>query len=196
MQRITEEVRPVYVDSTIYQHTIWKHVLNVSRFAKDFALKIGANPFIAEAGGLLHDLGAAKFGKENHHITGVQEASLVLVKCECPLELVGPILSTIYSHRGSQRIVFQSPEAKCVAAGDAKEHFVNLGELWVVQTKDLGIPEMQVYQVLSDKLERDWLKTSPEIKVLLNGTYENAKQELLQIASRNGTSKKRSKSHV
>ncbi|MFH1582559.1 MAG: HDIG domain-containing metalloprotein, partial [bacterium] len=74
IERITEEIKPVYLNSTFYTHTIWDHVLCVSKFAKDFAEKMGSNQFIAEAGGLLHDLGAAKYGQKDHHITGTQEA--------------------------------------------------------------------------------------------------------------------------
>jgi len=184
IERIMAEVKPVYITSTFYTLTIWDHVMRVSKFARDFAEKMGADQFITEAGGLLHDLGAAKYGKENHHITGVQEAVVVLLKCGCPLELIGPITSSIYSHRGSQKIPFLTQEARCVAAADALDHFWNLEELWRVQIEDLGILEMEVYQTLSEKLKRDWEKTDSEIKVFLNGTYEKAREDLLRIASR------------
>jgi HD superfamily phosphodiesterase len=189
----TEEVKPEYLASKIKAHTIGPHVLRVSGFAVDFAVRLGANQFVAEAGGLLHDLGAAIYGAKDHHITGAREAVAVLLRCECPVAFIGPIVSAIYSHRGSQRIAFQIPEAKCVAAADAQDHFTNLQELWMVQTRDLDIREMEVYRTVSVKLRRDWEKIDPEIKVLLDGTYEKAKQELLKIASGNENNKKRGK---
>ena len=193
IKKIKQEIEPVYLSSSTYTHTIWRHVVCVALFAKEFAAKLGADQFVAEAAGLLHDIGAAKFGKEDHHVSGAKEAALILLKCACPLEFIGPILSAIYTHRGSQRISFQTPEAKCVAAADAKEHFVNLEELWLVQTRDLGIPEIEVYQTVSGKLERDWEKIEPEIKILLGETYKTARRELLEIASKYGYSKKRKK---
>jgi len=193
MQKIAQAVEPVYRTSPIYTSTIWQHVSRVAKFAEDFAVKLGLNRFIAEAGGWLHDLGAAKYGKDNHHVTGAQEAVPVLLSCDCPVELIGPIVSTIYSHRGSQRIAFKVPEAKCVAAADAQDHFTNLNELWRVQVEDLGVPEILVYQTISEKLMRDWEKTDPEIRLLLDGAYKRAKQELLEISSRNGRHKKRSR---
>jgi len=193
VQRIIREVEPVYRGSTIYVKTIWSHVLRVSGFAKEFAEKTGANQFVAEVGGLLHDIGGAMHGPEDHHITGAREATVVLLRCECPLELIGPIADTIYSYRGSQKVALKTPEAKCVAAADAKDHFTALQELWNVQTRDLGVLPILVYQTVSSKLERDWEKIIPEIRIMLDGTYEAAKKKLLSIASRNGgtDSKKR-----
>ena len=182
--KIRKEVKPIYLSSPHYKLFIWRHVLRVSRHAKGFVLKIGADRLIAEAGGLLHDIGAAKFGKENHHVTGVQEASLILLKCGCPLQLIGSILTGIYSHRGSQRIAFQTLEAKCIAAGDALEHFTNLEELWRVQIEDLHIPESKVFSTLDAKLARDWQKIDPEIKPFLNGIYARACRKLVCLASR------------
>jgi len=190
IRRVTEAVGPIYLSSPVYRHSIWAHVLRVSEHAKDFALKLSLNLVIAELGGLLHDLGAAMYGAENHHITGAKEAVPILLSCECPVEFIGPVVSAIYSHRGSQTIAFQTQEAKCVAAADAKDHFVNLQELWRVQTSDLRIPKANVYQRLLGKLQRDWEKISPEIKFMLDGTYERAQQELLEIASRNGNHEK------
>jgi putative nucleotidyltransferase with HDIG domain len=183
MQKIAAEAEPIYRASKHYRHTIWPHALGVANYAKVFAAKLEANQFVAEAGGLLHDIGAAKFGKENHHIAGVCEASSILLKCECPLEFVGPIVSTIYSHRGSQKIAFQIPEAICVAAADAKDHFENVGELWLVHARDLGVIEAEIFQMIFEKLARDWEKTDPRIQALLDGTYERARQKLVKIAN-------------
>ena len=182
--RIIEEVRPIYNNSPHYTLTIWRHVSRVAQHAKELAMKMDANQFIAEVGGFLHDVGAAKYGKENHHITGVQEASCILLKCECPTHLIGPILSSIYSHRGSERMVFQVPEAKCVAAADALEHFQNLEELWRVFVEDRKTLELEVYQVISAKLKRDWEKIDPQLKAFINESYDLACKELLEIASR------------
>jgi len=183
IDKIIEQVKPVYLGSTFYTFTIWDHVSRVSQFAKDFAKKMGGDQFIAEAGGLLHDFGAAKYGQKDHHITGAQEAVLVLLECGCPLNLIGPIEICIYSHRGSERIPFTIPEAKCIAAADALDHFKNLEELWRVQVVDLKNPEMNVYHELAEKLKRDWEKTDDEIKAFLDGTHEQAQEELLRIAS-------------
>ena len=188
---IVKKVKPIYLDSVFYTHTIWSHVLRVSELAKGFAKKMGHDWFIAEAGGLLHDLGAAKYGQKDHHITGAQEATAVLLECECPLALIGPIVSSVYSNRGSQKIVFQTPEAKYVAAADALDHFANIEELWKVQVEDLGILEIEVYRTLSEKLKRDWEKIDPEIKVFLDRTYEQAQEELLKIVSKKRKSGKK-----
>ena len=182
--KITEEVKPVYLSSKFYKHTIWSHAFRVAKYAKDFAAKANADQFAAEAAGLLHDLGAALYGREDHHITGAKEAVLVLLRCGCPLEFIGLITDSVYCHRGSQKFAFRSIEAKCVAAADALDHLTNLDELWLVQIRDKGMPESMVYRTISEKLKRDWEKISPEIKLLLDGTYERAMAKLLEISSR------------
>ncbi|OGZ79574.1 MAG: hypothetical protein A2358_01260 [Candidatus Staskawiczbacteria bacterium RIFOXYB1_FULL_37_44] len=189
IKRIVQRVRPIYFGSKFYPKTCFKHALRVSEFAKDFSVKLGASRFISEAGGLLHDIGAAMYGRDNHHITGAQEATLVLLDCECPLDAVGPIVSAVYSHRGSEKIPFKIPEAKCVAAADAKDHFLFLEEVWQAQM-GLGRTELEAYTRVSEELKNDWEKTDPEIKPLLDGAYEKARQKLLKIALANGRHKK------
>ena len=186
IRKISAQIQPLYSASAHYQHTIWSHVLRVSQYAKDFAMATQANEFVCVAGGLLHDIGAAMYGREDHHITGSKEAVAVLLSCECPVELIGPIVSTIYSHRGSQRLPFKTQEAICVAAADAKDHFTDLEELWMVHERDLHLPPMWIHRKVSDKLQRDWEKTDSAIKGLLGDAYEKAKKELLRIAHRNG----------
>ena len=183
MRRIVEEVKPVYLASTIYKHTIWKHVLRVACFARDFATDMpGANDDVAWIAGILHDIGGAKYGPENHHITGKQEASVVLAKCNCPAEHVGIILDAIYSHRGSQKIPLKTPEARCVAAADTKDHLEFIEELWVAQTIDLGVPVEHAHYVILQKLARDWAKTDPQIRLMLWETYKKALVRLSGIA--------------
>ena len=182
IKKIQNAVRDVCIGSKFYRHTIWPHALGVAKSAKDFAETLGADLFVAQVGGLLHDIGAAKFGKDDHHITGVQLASPILLQCACPLEFIGVILSCIYSHRGSQNIPFQTQEAMCVAAADAKDHFDYVDELWLSHMRDLNTPTLFIFQELSGKLERDWKKTDPQIKVMLDGIYDRAKQRLVGIA--------------
>lgn len=157
--------------------------MRVSRYSGCLAETLGADSLVAKAGGLLHDIGAAKFGRDEHHLTGVAEAALVLLKVNCPLKFIGPILHCVYSHRGSAGIVSQTPEAKCVAAADTLDHFINLEELYRSQVDNLGIMEMEAYQFVRNKLKRDWEKTTPEIRAMLEGTYEKALEELVKIAS-------------
>lgn len=187
IQRITKIVGPIYRGSVFYKHTIWPHALRVSGFAQEFAVKIGANQFVAEAGGLLHDLGAAIYGREDHHITGVKESAQVLIASGCPLKFFGPILYAVYSHRGSQKISLRTLAAKCVAAADAKDHFTlgGLEELWMSRIRDLGLTEMEAHKRVSEELENDWEKICPEIRLLLDGTYKKARQELLRMVSDN-----------
>lgn len=182
-QLICELAEPIYLNSTFYFHTIWPHALAVAQYARDFATKLKGNVFVAEVAGILHDIGAAKFGKENHHITGAELATGIMLRCGCSAAHIGTVARAIYSHRGSQNIPLESIPAVCVAAGDAKDYFDNVGELWMVADESWGTLEMQKQAYISGKLARDWDKTDPRIKAMLDGTYEEAQQTLLNIAN-------------
>ncbi|MCX6719586.1 MAG: HDIG domain-containing protein [Candidatus Staskawiczbacteria bacterium] len=197
MKRISAEVEPIYRGSAFYTYTIWPHVVAVSAYALEFARQMGVNQLVAKIGGLLHDLGAAKHGRENHHITGRQESMVVLLSCGCPKRFIGSILSTIYSHRGSQKIAPKIPEAICVAAGDAKDHFVNVDELCLVQKRDFGILDSQeIIKRVFEKLQTSWEKTPVQAKCLLIRDYQEARHKLLQIASGESEPSERCKSAV
>ena len=178
LRKIREKIRPVY-----RKKADWLHALRVSRNSKKVAIKLGANQFVAESGGLLHDLGVAKFGRKSHHITGVKAAAIVLLSCGCPLKYIGPILGAIYSHRASERIPFQTQAAKCVAAADALDHFMHLEKTWVAQTTKRGASKAKAFKKVLEKLEKNWAKIDPGIRHLFNGTYEKAKKELTRLAS-------------
>lgn len=182
IRKIIIAVESIYRDSPHYV-TVGQHVSRVARYAREFAEAMDARPSIAEAGGWLHDLGAAMHGRELHHETGVKEASLILLECDCPLEFVGPIISTVHTHRGSQRIAFKIPEAICVAAADSKDHFLEVGELWKARMRQEGCP-IATRESVSQELERDWGKiVDPKIRKLLEEVYQGARKKLLEIFS-------------
>lgn len=183
MRLIYESAEPIYLASTFYPRTIWPHAMAVAKYAKDFAAQLRGNVFVAEAAGVLHDIGAAKLGKQDHHVRGAELATGILLECGCPARQIGAIVKAIYSHRASQNIPIKNVASICVAAADAKDHFENAGELWMVADKDWGIIEMQRCQFILDKLERDWKKTAPEIRAMMNGSYENARTMILRIAN-------------
>ena len=184
IKKISEKAKPVYCSSVYYPDTIWNHVLSVAELSKYFASRIFANQFIAEAAGLLHDIGAAKFGKQDHHITGANEAMLILFSCDCPLAFAGPILDAVYSHRGSQGLPLKTLESECVAAADAMEHFYYPGEVWLALKKYSGISDNEeLNRVISEKLDNDWRKISRRIKPFIDGAYDKAKQQLADFVS-------------
>lgn len=183
IKRIRKKVRPIYRASKVRRRNIWAHVLRVSKFSKYFAGKMGANKLVAEIGGLLHDIGAAKYGKKNHHIDGAKEALEILLVCGCPVSLIGPVVNTIYSHRGRHRFEFQTVEAKCVAAGDALDHFRNM-----------NVSRAEVHRVVSQKLMRNWAKVDEKIRPFFDSGYGGVKKELLDIVSRSPDPRENGKS--
>ena len=180
ISRIRIAVEPIYNCGKFYSGiTIWAHALAVAQFAREFAVLYDADEFVSEAAGLLHDVGAALYGREDHHRTGVSEAGLILFEAGCATEYMWPIFNAIYSHRGSIEKRLFLPSAVCVAAADAKDHFLNLGEVWLAQERRLATKDISIiYPIVYAKVQKDWEKTSPEIRAMLNGSYEQAIDDL------------------
>jgi putative nucleotidyltransferase with HDIG domain len=168
-------IKPIYRASKVHKRDIWQHVLRVSRYAKYFARKTGANQLVAEIGGLLHDIGLAKHGKKKHHIKGAKEAEKILRACKCSEEFIGPIISTIYFHRARHRFVSRTRAAKCVAAADALDHF-----------RGTDVSATKVHRIVSEKLKRNWAKIDTKIRPLFNVGYGRVRQEVLKVVLRKG----------
>ena len=71
---IEEAVKKACFASPFYSETSWIHSHNTAKMARRFARTDGGNPEIAYLGGLLHDLGSIRYGRENHHWTGARDA--------------------------------------------------------------------------------------------------------------------------
>ena len=173
IKRITREARPIYLTGKFRKRSIWAHALRVSAYSKYFAGKTGANQLVAEAGGMLHDIGRAKHGKKRHHANGAKEAKRILRACKCPEDLIKSIVSTIYFHRARHRFVARTREAKCVAAADALNHF-----------RGMDVPALIVHRIVSKKLKKNWAKIDPKIRLLFNMPYGKVRREVLRVVSK------------
>jgi putative nucleotidyltransferase with HDIG domain len=181
MEALYEAVRKPYCESRHYSGTIWLHARNVAENARHFAEQLGVNQHIAQAGGILHDLGAAIHGRTDHHLTGMREAVPVLQRCGFPKNQIGRIVHCVFAHRGSQNIPAFSMEAECVRAGDGKDHMRRVDVLWQVQLDTHHLGPEQAYLRVVEELNADLAKTHSSLKRFLEPIHRLALQRVLDI---------------
>lgn len=80
------------------------HVLPVAHGCKEYAPHVGADPFIAELGGLFHDCGYSKNHETNsgdHIINGIKIASEYLNELKVDQNTIVKVLDCIRTHDGN-----------------------------------------------------------------------------------------------
>ena len=154
--------------------TDWKyHILVVVKYARFLARKFGADENVAEISAILHDIGRAKFGGENHEITGVPEAEKILKNLNCPQEIIEEAKHCVRTHRGSKDVPPQTLIGKIIANSDALSHFDAIPVLIKVGLRKESNDIEKALVWVNDKLERDFNKklTLPGTKEMAEGKY-------------------------
>ena len=185
LAQVGEIVEKVCKNSHIYSETSWEHCLAVGKIAEDLARRTGADPKICCLAGLLHDFGAVKYGRDNHHLTGAKESVRILKELNCPPQIIGRIVHCIFSHRASQLISPKTIEAECVSAADAIHHFERIDELVTVAQNVFGLHGPEVKQWIMEKIERDWQKIKPQFRSLTMVRYLEAKKKINNLVTNN-----------
>ena len=161
-----------------YSRYVWKlHIKVVADYAKKLARQLHANEEIAELGGLLHDIGSIKFGKDNHEITGQKEAEKILRSLNYPPRTIDRVKECIATHRTSKNIKPKTIEAEMVANADAMAHFDTVPALIRVGLQKENDDEIKAAAWVLGKLTSDWNKklTIPQAKEMVRKKYQAAK---------------------
>lgn len=140
--------------------------------------RVGANIEICCLGGLLHDIGAATQGPENHHKTGAEMAGKILTEFGYSRDIVEAVQYCILVHRGSVKRKRETIEAKVVASADAMLHFGRVSELIKVACGSLGKNPEEAKEWTREKLKRSWDKLMPELRTEAMAQYDAALKEL------------------
>ena len=179
VRKIESTVKRSCQNSSFYNETSWSHCLEVAQIARSLASKNGGNPEIAYLGGLLHDFGSVKYGRNNHHWTGARDAAFLLKSFGFAPSFIAKIIHCIYAHRSSLEIKKKTVEAACVAAADAIDHFEKTEELLSIARDNLNKSnEREAKDWVLEKFRKDWEKIPREIRPLVEENYREACRKL------------------
>jgi len=180
---LTEEIakiveRACRESTNCFGYGVWTHhILQVVKYAKLMARKLGADEEIVEIAALLHDYASVKDCSlvEDHHIRGAELAEEILRKYNCPTDRIEQVKLCILSHRGSKKMEKSTKESVCVADADSMAHFNYISSLFYLA---FSIHRMNIDEAndwVMHKLERSWNKLSSEAKEMIKDKCEASK---------------------
>lgn len=129
---------------------------------------------VVELAAWLHDIGSVIKGRENHHITGAQIAEEKLKEWGYSSDKIEKVKQCIFSHRGSQSIKREFPEAQIIADADALSAFDNISGLFKAAIFDEGMSQIYAKSSVKEKIVNSWAKLSPHAKKFIEHKYHAA----------------------
>ena len=171
-RRLNAILRRIYLNSSFYGPTLYNHVGLTALLGMVATYEIGGNSPIIHLAGLLHDIGAAMKGPEDHHKTGAEIAGKILKGIGYSEDIIKPVQYCILVHRGSREGERETIEAKCVASADGAAHFYQIPTLFSLAFLNLKLDSLSAGEWVKGKLERSWNKMLPVHQVLVREKYD------------------------
>lgn len=168
-------------ERNVFGYGIWTHhIRRVVEIAKGLAVSYGADAEVVEIAALLHDFAGIRdeTRRAEHHIHGADEAERILGGYSYPPEKIELVRKCILNHRGSVPNEKSSPEESCVADADAMAHMQELGSLFYVAYRELGMDIDRGTEWIREKIERDWNKMSARGRARFGKTHEEIRHLL------------------
>lgn len=157
------------------------HVFVVAAKARELAPLFDADPELAAAGGMLHDIADVKLRRAdpNHAKTTLEIANELLTLSgfsDADIEIL--ITDALPNHRGREGVVPKTAVGKALSAGDAYVHLMTdfyVHGIWALGIR--GEDLEQTKQWAREKIERDYkVKTmTPEVREMTREGYESLK---------------------
>jgi len=147
------------------------HFKSVVMYAKELAIRSGADLEIVLLAAWLHDIASIKGEYEDHHIKGQIYAEEFLQKQNYPQDRINQIKHCIHAHRGSKAIERQTIEASCVCDADAMSHFNTISSLFYLAINVRKLDATKANEFVKQKLQRSYSKLTPLGKEIINEKY-------------------------
>lgn len=168
-----EEIKQ-YVEKEMEDGMYKYHIALVLKYSKVLAKIMKVNEEEIEISALLHDIGKAKYGKKDHHITGRDEAEKILKKFNLPKEYIERIKHNIESHSHKDGFKPKTIEAEIIANADAMSHLDVFPRFIYITSQELDFEK--TLEWIDKKIERSWNKiTLKEAKELSEEKYKAIK---------------------
>ncbi len=132
------------------------HFIPMVRYANELAEEYNADKEIVLLAAWLHDIGSIIYGRENHHITGVEIAEKKLKELNYPEQKIELIKKCIMNHRGSVPKKRESIEEQIIAEADALSNFDNITNLFDAVFTYEKLSRKDAEKSVREKLQRKW----------------------------------------
>jgi len=122
----------------------------------------------------LHDIGKIRYGDVNHHISGAEDAEVILRDHNYPEETIAKVKECILTHRMEARDkIPETTEAKILASADAMYIFDVIPALFWEACHELGLGVKEACDWVAEEIERNWSRKIllPEGKDMVRDKY-------------------------
>jgi len=186
MEKIKELIRwELRKNNRMYEWNL--HLMIVKKYADRLAemlsLKASADAFppehspdleILELAVWLHDIGRIRYGDINHHISGAQDAEIILRDHNYSQETIDKVKECILTHRCDARD--RSPEtleARILASADAMYTLDVIPIFFWEASHEMGLGVKESCDWVSEEIDRSWKKILfPEGKDMVKDKYD------------------------
>lgn len=171
-QEILRDIE-IYKDNSEDNYDFWsEHIKFVYEKSINLAQLYNADRTIVELGALLHDIALIKQvgDRKEHHINGATLAREILVKYNCPKEILEKVIGCVLNHRSSKNTT--TIEELCVADADILAHFDNIPMLFNLAFNRNNIKLNEVRTWIKECFEKDYNDLSDRTKEIFKSKYK------------------------
>ncbi len=151
------------------------HLMVVKKYADRLAEIHNPDREVLELAVWLHDIGKIRYGDVNHHLSGVQDAEVILRDHNYPEDVIGKVKECILTHRVESKDRFpESMEARILASADAMYTFEIVPALFWEACHEMGLGVKEACDWVAEEIERSWSRkiVLPEGKEMVRDKYE------------------------
>lgn len=157
-----------------------QHIVPVVKYARELALRLGADPQVVELAGYLHDLSAVRDVTclATHHLESARIARELLGERGFAEGVVDAVCRCIESHSAPVAIGQGAAEMVCISNADVMSHIARpaywLFYLYRVRGMDYG----DGLAWLRDRVERHWYALTDEARAIVAAEHATARHIL------------------
>ena len=174
MEKIKELLRwELRKNNRMYEWNL--HLIIVKKYADSLAEIYNADREIIELSVWLHDIGKIRYGEINHHISGAQDAEIILRDHNYSQDVIDKVKECILSHRCEAKDRMpESIEAKILATANAMSKMEVIPVFFWEACHEMGLGIRESCDWVAEEIERNWNKKIllPEGKEMVRDKYD------------------------
>ncbi|MCX6814975.1 MAG: HD domain-containing protein [Candidatus Aenigmarchaeota archaeon] len=174
MEKIKELLRwELRKNNRMYEWNL--HLIIVKKYADRLAEIYNADKEIVELSVWLHDIGKIRYGEINHHISGAQDAEVILRDHNYPQDVIDKVKECILTHRCEAKDKQpEGIEAKILATANAMSKMDVIPVFFWEACHEMGLGIRESCDWVAEEIERNWSRKIilPEGKDMVRDKYD------------------------
>ena len=174
MEKIKELLRwELRKNNRMYEWNL--HLIIVKKYADSLAEIYNADREVVELSVWLHDIGKIRYGDINHHISGAQDAEVILRDHNYSQDVIDRVKECILAHKCEAKDRMpESIEAKILATANAMSKMEVIPVFFWEACHEMGLGIRESCDWVAEEIERNWSRKIilPEGKDMVRSKYD------------------------